>query len=81
MPGDQFLSFSGSISTVSSVKTSTYGSIMEELNILNNISSNKKYKSYLNNYLCSFLPDKYKDVDEVRKVSAFFINMWEELSL
>ncbi len=38
------------------------------------------FKKYFNNYLCSFLPNKYLNEGEVRSVAAFFTKMWEELN-
>lgn len=49
--------------------------------LLHNVSHKEKYKTYLNNYLCSFLPDKYVNEDEVRVLFKFFIDSWEELNL
>ena len=46
-----------------------------------NTPDDKKYKKYLNNYLCSFLPDKYKNENEPKPLYTFFIDTWEELKL
>lgn len=51
------------------------------VSLLHSVPPEKKYKKYLNNYLCSFLPDKYLNEDEVRTVFSFFVNTWEELAL
>lgn len=37
------------------------------------------FKKYFNNYLCSFLPNKYRNEDEVRSAATFFTKTWEEL--
>lgn len=42
---------------------------------------NEKYYNYLNNYLCSYLPDQYVDEAEPKVLFAFFIEMWKELGL
>ena len=49
--------------------------------LLNDVDDGKPYKKYLNNYLCSFLPNDYSDVDEVSVACNFFIRTWEELRL
>lgn len=41
----------------------------------------EKYYSYLNNYLCSNLPDKYLNEDEPKVLFTFFTEMWKELGL
>lgn len=41
----------------------------------------EKYYSYLNNYLCSYLPDKYLNEDEPKVLFTFFTEMWKELGL
>ena len=38
-------------------------------------------KKYLNNYLCSFLPDNYVDENEVKTAGQFFVDTWKELEL
>ncbi|MDY6431007.1 MAG: hypothetical protein SPL00_04380 [Bacilli bacterium] len=51
------------------------------VSLMHGISSDKNYRKYLNNYLCSYLPDKYLTEDEPKALFAFFINTWEELNL
>ena len=51
------------------------------VSLMHSVSSKKKYKKYLNNYLCSFLPDQYLTEDEPKSLFAFFIDTWEELDL
>lgn len=49
--------------------------------LLHSVPNNKNYKKYLNNYLCSYLPDKYLNLDEIKTLFTFFIKTWEELNL
>lgn len=49
--------------------------------LLHSVPYNKSYKKYLNNYLCSYLPDKYVNEDEPKTLFTFFIKTWEELHL
>ena len=51
------------------------------VSLMHSVPSNKKYKGYLNNYLCSYLPDNYLSPDEPKSLFTFFVNTWEELSL
>ena len=53
----------------------------EVVSLIHSVSFDKKYRKYLNNYLCSYLPDKYSDADEPRALFTFFIKTWEELNL
>ena len=49
--------------------------------LLHSVTDDKKYKKYLNNYLCSYLPDGYSNVDEIKTLFNFFISTYEELGL
>ena len=49
--------------------------------VLNGVSYNEKYKDYLNNYLCSYLPNDYSDENEVRACAGFFVSVWKEIGL
>ena len=51
------------------------------VSLMHSVPSNKKYKGYLNNYLCSYLPDNYLSSDEPKSLFTFFVNTWEELDL
>lgn len=51
------------------------------VSLMHSVPSDKKYKKYLNNYLCSYLPDQYLTEDEPKSLFAFFVNTWEELNL
>ena len=48
---------------------------------LNTVKRSENYKRYLNNYLCSYLPNDYKSEDEVKQIFTFFVNTWKELKL
>ena len=49
--------------------------------LLHSVPSGKNYKKYLNNYLCSYLPDKYVNENEPKALFTFFVDTWEELNL
>ena len=49
--------------------------------LLHSVPENANYKKYLNNYLCSYLPDQYVSEDEPKGLFAFFVDTWEELNL
>lgn len=49
--------------------------------LLDGVPAKENYKTYLNNYLCSYLPDQYADENEPKALFAFFVKTWEELSL
>lgn len=51
------------------------------VSLMHSVPSDKKYRKYLNNYLCSYLPDQYLTEDEPKSLFAFFVNTWEELNL
>ena len=51
------------------------------VSLMYSVPSDKKYRKYLNNYLCSYLPDQYLTEDEPKSLFAFFVNTWEELNL
>lgn len=51
------------------------------VSLLHSVPDDKKYKKYLNNYLCSYLPDKYIDINGPKSLTAFFMSTWEELFL
>ena len=51
------------------------------VSLMHGVPSDKKYRKYLNNYLCSYLPDQYLTEDEPKSLFAFFVNTWEELNL
>ena len=51
------------------------------ISLMHSVASNKKYKKYLNNYLCSYLPDKYLTENEPKALFTFFVSTWEELDL
>lgn len=51
------------------------------VSLMHGVPSDKKYRKYLNNYLCSYLPDQYLTEDEPKSLFAFFLNTWEELNL
>lgn len=51
------------------------------VSLMHGVPSDKKYRKYLNNYLCSYLPDHYLTEDEPKSLFAFFVNTWEELNL
>ena len=51
------------------------------VSLMHSVQSDKKYRKYLNNYLCSYLPDQYLTEDEPKSLFAFFVNTWEELNL
>ncbi len=49
--------------------------------LLHGVSYKEKYYKYLNNYLCSYLPDGYVNDSEPKGLFTFFINTWKELDL
>lgn len=51
------------------------------VSLMHSVPSDKKYRKYLNNYLCSYLPDQYLTEDEPKSLFTFFVNTWEELNL
>lgn len=51
------------------------------VSLMYEVDDSKKYKTYLNNYLTSYLPNKYKDEYEIKELYDFFISTWEELHL
>ena len=48
---------------------------------LHNAKCDSDCKKYLNNYLCSFLPDDYSSEDEVKIAGQFFVDTWMDLKL
>ena len=66
----------------SSMEVLKYKKCADEVDkLLHSVKTDKPYKKYLNNYLCSYLPDKYISVDEPKVLFTFFINTWKELNL
>ncbi len=51
------------------------------VSLMHRVPYHKKYRKYLNNYLCSYLPNKYLNEDEPKSLFTFFINTWKELNL
>lgn len=51
------------------------------VSLMHSVPLDKKYRKYLNNYLCSYLPDQYLTEDEPKSLFAFFVNTWEKLNL
>lgn len=51
------------------------------VSLMYEVDNSKKYKTYLNNFLTSYLPNKYKDEYEIKELYDFFISTWEELHL
>ena len=51
------------------------------VSLMHSVPADKKYRKYLNNYLCSYLPDQYLTEDEPKSLFTFFVNTWEELNL
>lgn len=47
--------------------------------LVNTIDENLKIKRYLTNFLYSFLPDGYDDIEELKSVFLFFKDTWKEL--
>ncbi|MCR4661858.1 MAG: MoxR family ATPase [Clostridia bacterium] len=51
------------------------------ISLMNDVPTDVKYRNYLNNYLCSYLPDGYLSEDEPKTLFDFFVKSWEELEL
>ncbi len=51
----------------------------EVVAVMHEFKGNEVFIKYLSNYLCSFLPNKYQDPNEVRASAHFFTETWEEL--
>ena len=49
--------------------------------LMHKVSYKENYYKYLNNYLCSYLPDGYVNEDEPKGLFTFFIKTWRELGL